>query len=140
MNKKAQGLSTNAIILIVLGVIVLVILIAGFTMGWGKLAPWLSTNNVDTIATACETACVTNSIYDFCSKERELNDGEDKIKTSCYVFSITDGLTKYGVQKCSLDCKKDIPCTGWQYDRDGLKINVKVTVDNTDKTSDYCTS
>ena len=41
-NKKAQGLSTNAIILIVLGVIVLAVLVIGFTMGWDFIASRLS--------------------------------------------------------------------------------------------------
>ena len=44
MNKRGQGLSTNAIILIVLGVVVLVVLIGGFTIGWGQMAPWIKTN------------------------------------------------------------------------------------------------
>ena len=35
-NRKGQGLSTNAIILIVLGIVVLVVLIAGIMLGWGQ--------------------------------------------------------------------------------------------------------
>ena len=107
MNKKAQGLSTNAIILIVLGVVVLVILIAGFTMGWSNIAPWLSSENVGTIVTSCETACSTNNVYAFCSKERQLIDAEkNKIKTSCFLFSQIDSYSKYAVEKCQqIDCE-----------------------------------
>ena len=64
-NKRGQGLSTQAIILIVLGVAVLVIMIIGFTVGWDKIAPWLSRDNVDSIVTQCEVACSTQSVYDF---------------------------------------------------------------------------
>lgn len=74
VSKRGQGLSTNAIILIILGVVVLVVLIAGFTLGWGALKDRLTggSNNVDTIAQACSTSCATNSVYDYCDVEREL--------------------------------------------------------------------
>ena len=102
-NKKGQGLSVNAIIMIVLGVAVLVLLIAGFSMGWGTIFPFLKTNNVDIIAKACTNACTTESIYDYCSMERELKDGEgNKIKTSCAVLSIVPEFKKYGVEKCGV--------------------------------------
>lgn len=110
-NKRGQGLSVNAIILIVLGVIVLVMLVLGFTIGWDKIAPWIKTdNNVATIAQACATACSTNSVYDYCSVERELKNGTNEIKTSCAVFSVYSAFSKYGIQKCSaiscnIDCK-----------------------------------
>lgn len=44
MKKKNEPIeiSTNAIVLIILGIIVLVILIIGFSFGWEKVAPWLS--------------------------------------------------------------------------------------------------
>ena len=101
MNKKAQGLSTNAIILIVLGVIVLVILTIGFFAGWEKIAPWISKNNVDTIVQQCEVACTTNSVYDYCSKERVLNDGENKVPGTCEIFQKSN---KYGMASCNVQC------------------------------------
>ncbi len=76
-NKRGQGLSTTAIVLIVLGVVLLVVLIIGFSMGWKNIAPWLSGENVDDIVQQCEIACTTNSVYDYCSKKREIKfDGE----------------------------------------------------------------
>ena len=80
MNKKAQGLSTNAIILIVLGVIVLVVLVVGFLAGWDKIASWIKpSNNVKTIVDACSMACSTNSVYDYCNVTREVK-GVDALK------------------------------------------------------------
>jgi len=70
MDKRGQGLSTNAIILIILGVVVLAVLIIGFTMGWDTIAPWLSKDNVQNIVTSCETACVIQNVYDYCTSER----------------------------------------------------------------------
>lgn len=72
-NKKGQGLSLNAIVLIVLGVLVLVILIVGFTVGWKNLAPWVEDNNIDTVVEQCNLACNVGSKTDFCSKQRELS-------------------------------------------------------------------
>jgi len=100
LNKRGQGLSTNAIILIILGVIILVILALGFMMGWDKFAPWISTNNVDTIVTACETACTTNSVYGFCTFGRELKTGDGKLKNvTCYYLS--EKKPVYGIGACS---------------------------------------
>ena len=84
-NKRGQGLSTNAIILIVLGIVVLAVLVIGFTLGWDKIAPWLSTSNVDTIVTQCSVACSTNSVDSFCNIKRNLKgasipDGEYSCK------------------------------------------------------------
>ena len=97
-NKRGQGLSTNAIILIILGVIVLVVLVIGFTMGWDKIAPWISTDNVDTIKTQCEVACSTNSVYDYCTKTRDLKAGEvEEIDKTCKDLS----ELSYGIGACS---------------------------------------
>ena len=104
-NKRGQGLSTQAIILIVLGVFVLAILILGFTMGWKNIAPWLGGgDNVKTIVDACSVACGTQSQYDYCTVERELKDANDnEIKTTCDVLSTS--YTTYGIAECpSVTC------------------------------------
>jgi len=100
-NKRGQGLSTNAIILIILGIIVLVVLILGFIMGWDKIAPWIKpTNNVDEIAQACQVACSTSSVYDFCSIKRELKTESNTLKdVTC--FYLAEKQTSYGIQKCA---------------------------------------
>jgi hypothetical protein len=106
-NKRGQGLSTNAIILLVLGVVILAILIAGFAAGWSKIVPWISPpNNVDTIVQACETSCLTSNVYDFCSFQRtlkadDLPDADSKeVENTCQFFSTNEEYSKYGVQDC----------------------------------------
>lgn len=99
-NKRGQGLSTNAIILIVLGVIVLVVLIVGFTVGWRNIAPWISRNNVDTIVDQCETSCITKSSYDFCIRKRELK-ADDQTLTDVTCNYLNQKQSQYGVKSCS---------------------------------------
>lgn len=145
--KKAQGMSTNTIILIVLGVLVLVILAVGFIMGWDKIAPWLSKANVDEVAQQCGIACSTGKVYDFNVKVMELTD-EDKVevKTSCLVLA--NEFTKYAIETCpSITDKpecKDVKinaksaaaagvtaCTAAQYD-------VSALVSDADGTTNFC--
>ncbi len=104
-NKRGQGLSTNAIILIILGVVVLVVMILGFTLGWGTLFPFLSGNNVEQIKTNCGVACSTGSTYDYCIQERNLKadglpGGDKEVKGTCFSFSTTTGFEKYGIARC----------------------------------------
>lgn len=104
-NKRGQGLSTNAIILIILGVVILAILIIGFTMGWKTLAPWMSKNNVNTIVSQCKIGCSTNSVYDYCSKERtlradDLPNNQKEVVGNCTFFSEVIEYEKYGIKDC----------------------------------------
>jgi len=107
-NKRGQGMSTNAIILIILGIVVLVVLILGFTMGWKKIAPWMSSNNVDDIVTACEASCSTSGVFDFCMVGRDLKAEDTKLKeVTCNYLS--KNQTVYGVSKCpSIPCENVI--------------------------------
>jgi hypothetical protein len=118
-NKRGQGMSTNTIILLVLGVVILVVLIVGFTMGWDKIAPWLSSDNVDTIVTQCGVACSTNAKWDFCSTDRELKSGAMKVKTNCNLFADLDALNPYGVASCNLNCDDYELCTDVEVMVDG---------------------
>jgi len=141
--KRGQGLSTNAIILIILGVVVLVVLIIGFTMGWSKIAPWMSSDNVDTIVQQCGAACSTNSVSGYCSKKRELNDGDGyKVETTCYTFSLDTDLAKYGIDECSIDCKDSTPCVTWEIIHPGETQvkSVKLSAEKeAERATKYCT-
>ena len=106
-NKRGQGLSTNAIVLIILAVIVLILLVVGFTVGWSKFTPFLSGNNVDTVVTQCSIACSTDKGYDYCNFNRTLKadelDGGESIG-SCEDFSGT-GFEIYGIENCpAINC------------------------------------
>lgn len=112
-NNKGQGLSVNAIILIILGIVVLVILILGFTIGWGSILPFVKTNNIQNIVTACETACTTGAEYDFCEASREVSDGvADKFPSTCKDLSTKTEYVKYGIDKCPAITCATVPPAG----------------------------
>jgi hypothetical protein len=104
-NKKAQGMSVTTIILIVLGLIVLVVLIIGFTMGWSSIKQWIApSNNVEDIVQQCGIACNTNQKFTYCSEARELKSKDETLNdVTCY--SLADKKGVYGISKCSaIEC------------------------------------
>jgi hypothetical protein len=108
-NKRAQGMSTSTIILLILGLIILVVLVLGFTLGWNRLLPFVqNSNNLDTISASCTIACSTNSQYDYCSALREVKDGvNDKFKDNCYNLATKEEYANrfYGINPCpDIDC------------------------------------
>ncbi len=104
-NKKAQGMSTSTIILLILGLIVLVVLALGFMMGWERFGVFAPKSNVDQIVQACESACLTQSKYDYCSSQRILKDeNKNKIESSCAVFASVNEFSKYGIKECNIEC------------------------------------
>ena len=105
-NKRGAAMAMNTIIMIIIGVIVMVILIVGFYAGWGTLAPWLSSENVDTIIGSCQTACSTQSTFSYCSKVKELNTGEQEIEASCYALQKVEEFNDFGLEPCSVKCDK----------------------------------
>lgn len=111
MKTKAQSMGTNTIILLILGLVVLVILIIGFTSGWDKVFPFIGGGNVDKITSSCSAACVTGSTYDYCSVQRTLKaksqdtDKSISIKTTCAVLANVQEFSLYGIEKCStIEC------------------------------------
>ncbi len=105
LNKRGQGLSTNAIILIILGVIILVILALGFMLGWDKIFPFIPSDNIETIKSSCASACATGNKYGFCSQNRTLKadglpGGVKEVVGNCSFFSTNANYTKYGIEEC----------------------------------------
>lgn len=70
-DKRAAEMTIGTIIIIILALVVLVFLIFGFTRGTGNLFENIRNffgggANVQTVVTGCQTACATNSVYDWC--------------------------------------------------------------------------
>ncbi len=111
-NTKGQGMSTNTIVLLILGLVLLVALIFGFATGWDAFKNIANPTNVDSIVDDCQTACSLNQQYSFCSSERTLRINEEniEIKTSCYVLSGMDKYSSYidgcPAIKCDLSCEQ----------------------------------
>lgn len=108
-NKRGQGLSTNAIILIVLGVVILAVLILGFTVGWSKILPFVSTNNIDNIRTSCKVACSIDAEFDFCSAKRELRAGDVNLKEVTCNF-LAEKQSNYGIVDGGIESCGSIQC------------------------------
>lgn len=104
---RGQGLSTNAIILIILGVIVLAVLAVGFFFGWQTLLPWIQQDNVDTISSQCQVACTTSNDFAFCSQERTLRAGGEEVVSTCAELSNpgNEEFAIYGIEGCpQIEC------------------------------------
>ncbi|MBT6689963.1 hypothetical protein HN903_04680 [archaeon] len=105
-NKKGQQMTLGTIIAIVLGLVVLVFLIYGFSTGWGSL--WEKVTglgggdvNVDTMSTACTLACQQDNQYGFCNQSRTIVVSADAAKEA---GNCTSFATKGYVDKCSITC------------------------------------
>jgi len=92
MEKKASEITIGTIIFIILGILVLVILIYGFSTGWSNLWERIigisgGDENVQLIVQNCMIACETHSQYDYCTKIRTIKFKEGEtlytIKGTC---------------------------------------------------------
>jgi len=105
MEKRAQNISITTIILIIIGLVVLVLLILGFTMGWGRFKEWIvPSNNIQTIVDQCNIACSTGQKYNYCFEKKELKTKEETLDdVSCY--SLAKKRPDYGIKTCpAIDC------------------------------------
>lgn len=105
MNKRGDT-STNTLIAIVLGVIVIVVLAIGLTMGWSTFTPWLSKGNVDSVVQGCQVACSTQATYAFCSQPRTLTDPDknEYKNINCNALARIPQTQSYGISTCNIDC------------------------------------
>jgi hypothetical protein len=71
-------------------------------MGWDKLLPFVSTNNVENIKTSCNIACSTSGVYDFCTQNRTLKADDAEVIATCDTLS--KDYTQYGIAECSGLC------------------------------------
>jgi hypothetical protein len=110
MNNKAQGMSTNTIILLVLGLIILAVLVTGFSLGWSNFSKYFDKANVDDISAQCQASCTMGRKYDYCTAPNKLIDVDKKeIITSCAVLAGESSFATYGVPSCpTIEC--NLPC------------------------------
>jgi hypothetical protein len=82
MNKKGEGVSmTGVLVAVVLLVVLMAIVVYGFTVGWGDL--WNKVTgfgggkvNVQSVIDACKVSCSTNQVYEYCTKTRSITFAE----------------------------------------------------------------
>lgn len=102
-SKSAAEMTIGTIIIIVLGVVVLVFLIWGFSSGWnnlwGKILAFSGgSSNVDTIKQACALACSGNQNTQYCQDIQTVKNGDGTtVKGTCATLN-------YGGAGCSITC------------------------------------
>lgn len=117
MNKRAQDLSITTLILIALGIIVLVIIILGFTKGWnfvfGKfdLVPG---QDLQTVVSACGIAGQAGLSADYCNTFREIEIGGEKKYVNCEYGQVWSNLKE--------DEKLDTGC-GTADEKSSVQVN-----------------
>jgi len=101
--KKGAETTIGTIVTIILAVIVLVFVIAGFSMGWSNLMGKISTffggggDSIDTAIFNCNTKCtVTQQAYSYCCDKINVKglDGSDlkkSVETTCQELKTTVG-------------------------------------------------
>lgn len=101
-SKKAQNLSITTIILIILGVVVLVVLIIGFTKGWGSVKEFFTgggESDFQKVSSQCSIACATGDEISWC-KNRTLEGVSGDCKWHAGTYT--------GIEGCSdITCPKD---------------------------------
>ena len=108
-SKKAQNLSITTIILIILGVVVLVVLIIGFTKGWGSVKGFFTgggESDFQQVSSQCSIACATMDEISWC-KERTLEGDSENCKFFANKYTSIEGcpampecLTDTEAKKC----------------------------------------
>ncbi len=110
MEKRGQELSIGTLVIIVIGVIVLVLLILGFSIGWENLfakVGIVSGNDLSAMVAACKVAVASDSKASFCEcKNVRINGPATKINcgyadVTSNDITLANAQTKYN---CDLKC------------------------------------
>jgi len=111
MNKKGAEITVGTIIIIILALVVLVVLIYGFTTGWGSL--WQNVIgfgggkiNVQTVIQSCQIACTTQSYYEYCNRKRNVIFEEKEKGTSMSCDELEKSPKNVGLSCDRLDCSE----------------------------------
>ena len=110
-NKKGAEMTIGTIVMIILALVVLVVIIYGFTTGWGNLWDKVvniggGKINVQTVVQSCQIACTTNSQYDYCEKQRSIIiDDSGKPDDNLNTCQDLEADETYGLDPCeNFDC------------------------------------
>ena len=120
-NKKGQELSIGTLVLIILGVIVLVLLVLGFSIGWENLFSKIGIvqgSDLSAMVSSCKVAVASQSQGSYCEfKKVKLSDGTKEI--NCEYSEVQNELGEQKLTACNVkyctkgaDIKKGLksPC------------------------------
>lgn len=107
-NKRGQELSVGTIILIVLGIIILVLLILGFSLGWQNLFEKINIfgggASLESVVQRCNLAVTSSSTAGFCSTFDYVKIDGKKRYANCDYSKVRDNL-QGSVLECSNGAK-----------------------------------
>jgi len=112
VNKKGQEMSVATLVLIVIGIVILVLLVLGFSMGWQNL--WNKINifgggsNVEAVTQACKISASSASTYSYCSEFKKVT-----IDGKIQYINCQDSRVA-GIEN-PLDCGKDAAASAKKY-------------------------
>ena len=96
VNKRGQGLEVSTIILIVLGVILLVFLVLGFSLGWAnlwnKIGIFGGGASINDVVAACNLAVTSNNVYGYCEDFKRVKVGSQTEYVNCQDDRVQTGL------------------------------------------------
>ena len=127
-NKRGQELSVATLILIVLGIILLVLLVLGFSIGWDNLFRKIGIfqgSDISSVVTACNVAVSSNSQASYCEFKKVEIDGEDQY------INCEDGRVSGQLKSKLTSCEEASKGTGYkdycmQLQKKGLTKTVKI--------------
>ena len=112
MDKRGQELSVGTLILIVLGIVLLVLLILGFSLGWSNL--WEKINifggstSLDSVVQKCNLAVASSSVASYCDSFSQITFDGKKQYVNCEYSKLSldkkltcSGATSRFEQKCT---------------------------------------
>ena len=104
-NKRGQDLSIGTLILIVLGIVVLVLLILGFSLGWSnlweKVGIFQGGSGVESVIQSCKIAASTDALFTYCSDFKQI-----KVDGKTEYLNCQDGKVVLGGLDKELTCTK----------------------------------
>ena len=126
-NKKGQELSITTLILIIIGVVVLVLVILGFTAGFGNLRDRLDIfvggTTIDSVIGSCEISSATNAKFSYCADFKKVRIGSSTEYISCEDTRVS------GID-APLDCSDSSTKTNINNACNDLAKSLKATVEN----------
>ena len=114
MDKRGQELSVGTLILIVLGIVLLVLLILGFSLGWSnlweKINIFSSSTSLESVVQKCSLAVTSNSLVSYCEsfsqvtidgKKQYVNCEYGKLRLDKTLSCGADTFEKHNTDKCT---------------------------------------
>jgi len=114
-DKKGAEMTIGTIVMIILALVVLVVIIYGFTTGWSNLFDKIKNigggeDNVGTIVSACELSCATSDEYGYCTNKRAIKfevDGDMKsVKATCDDLAKEKEFETIKLPSTNLECSQ----------------------------------